>query len=67
MMTKTRREDNETLRCIYCRATTEQHVDRARADGWRILMENVICPLCWNAKTQRPPAGTPQPYDIPMF
>lgn len=67
MTVKTRVEDNEPMRCMYCQTTTEQHVDRARGAGWRVLMDNIICPLCWNAKTMRTPSGTPQPYDTPMF
>lgn len=67
MTTKTCIEDNEPMICMYCADTTEQHVDRARGAGWRVLMANVICPLCWNRKVVRVPSGTPQPYDEPMF
>lgn len=66
-MTTTRVEDNEPLRCMYCRDTTEQYVDRARSAGWRVLMHYVICPACWNQKNIRHPVGEPMPYDVPMF
>lgn len=66
-MIKTRVEDNEILRCMYCANTTERHVDRARTSGWRVLMSYVICPTCWNQKGVRHPVGEPMPYDVPMF
>lgn len=44
------------ITCSHCTASTDQTVDRARADGWRIGWRPELpnwCPACFGAEVRR--------------